>query len=187
LGSDGQTMVEFALVFPLVFLLICLTIDFGRAIYTYSSISSAAAEGVRVISLTPDDKTDCYALGRMKVVAQGFVLTSDPNSVNPTLNPINGKGPSGAKAPTTTPPINTGYMYIFPAVAASPGVNAPNCDAAANNRLQISTGEPQGEAYHVVVSIRYHFVPLTPLAAQLMGNRLVLNVIASGSTEQTHQ
>jgi Flp pilus assembly protein TadG len=43
----GQSMAEFALVFPLLLLLIFGTIDFGRAIYSYITISNASRMGVR--------------------------------------------------------------------------------------------------------------------------------------------
>jgi len=43
----GQTLVEFAIVIPLVLLLFMGVFDFGRAIYAYNSVSNAAREGSR--------------------------------------------------------------------------------------------------------------------------------------------
>jgi len=43
----GQTMVEFALVIPLLLLLVFGIMEFGRAFYAYSAISNAAREGAR--------------------------------------------------------------------------------------------------------------------------------------------
>src|ERR687888_572732 len=44
---SGQSMVEFAVLAPIFFLLLLGTIDLGRAIYVYNSISDAAREGAR--------------------------------------------------------------------------------------------------------------------------------------------
>ena len=45
--ARGQSMVEFAVLAPIFFLLLLGTIDLGRAIYTYNSIADAAREGTR--------------------------------------------------------------------------------------------------------------------------------------------
>lgn len=44
----GQSLVEFALVFPILMLILFGILDFGRAIYTYNTIGNAARDGVRV-------------------------------------------------------------------------------------------------------------------------------------------
>lgn len=46
-GSQAQALVEFALVLPLLLLLIIAIIDFGRALFIYSEVSNAAREAVR--------------------------------------------------------------------------------------------------------------------------------------------
>src|SRR2546423_13907317 len=43
----GQSMVEFAVLAPVFFLLLLGTIDLGRSVYTYNAISNAAREGAR--------------------------------------------------------------------------------------------------------------------------------------------
>jgi hypothetical protein len=44
----GQTLVEFALVLPLLVLILVGIFDFGRAIYAYNTVSNAAREGARL-------------------------------------------------------------------------------------------------------------------------------------------
>ncbi len=44
---SGQSMVEFAVLAPVFFMLLLGTIDLGRAVYIYNSISDAAREGAR--------------------------------------------------------------------------------------------------------------------------------------------
>lgn len=45
--SRGQALVEFALVLPILFLLIFALVDFGRVIYTQNAIAQGAREGAR--------------------------------------------------------------------------------------------------------------------------------------------
>lgn len=44
----GQALVEFALILPLLVLLLVGVFDFGRAIYAYNTISNAARQGARL-------------------------------------------------------------------------------------------------------------------------------------------
>ena len=44
----GQTLVEFALILPLLLLLLMGVLDFGRAIYANNTIQNAAREAVRI-------------------------------------------------------------------------------------------------------------------------------------------
>lgn len=47
-GRSGQALVEFALVFPIFFLILMGLIDGGRLVYTDSTLSQAAREAARV-------------------------------------------------------------------------------------------------------------------------------------------
>jgi Flp pilus assembly protein TadG len=46
-GERGQDLVEFALVLPVLLLILIAILDFGRAIYAYSAVASCAREGAR--------------------------------------------------------------------------------------------------------------------------------------------
>ena len=50
-GRRGQTLVEFALVFPIFILLLFAVIDGGRYIFLSSTLSNAAREGARLGSV----------------------------------------------------------------------------------------------------------------------------------------
>jgi Flp pilus assembly protein TadG len=56
--SRGQALVEFALVVPILFLLIFALVDFGRVIYTQNSIAQGAREGARWGSVQARSATD---------------------------------------------------------------------------------------------------------------------------------
>jgi TadE-like protein len=53
LGQRGQALVEFAIVFPLLLIVVFGIIDFGRALQTYITINNASREGARVGSINP--------------------------------------------------------------------------------------------------------------------------------------
>jgi len=55
----GQSLVELALVLPIVLLLILGAMDFGRMFYTKIVITNAAREGVNYLSRHKEDKDNC--------------------------------------------------------------------------------------------------------------------------------
>jgi hypothetical protein len=64
-SSSGQDLVEYAIVFPVLMLLLLGIIDFGRIIYSYNAISNAAQEGARLAILprSKDDLAEAVDLG----------------------------------------------------------------------------------------------------------------------------
>ena len=46
--SAGQSLVEFALIFPILMVLLIAIFDFGRLVFAYNDITNAAREGTRV-------------------------------------------------------------------------------------------------------------------------------------------
>jgi Flp pilus assembly protein TadG len=55
-NERGQELVEFALVFPLLMLLVLGIIDFSVVVFSYNTIANAAREGVRYGIVNPDDE-----------------------------------------------------------------------------------------------------------------------------------
>jgi len=51
--DEGATIVEFALVAPLVILIVLACVDFGRAMNAYVTVSNASREGARFATLHP--------------------------------------------------------------------------------------------------------------------------------------
>lgn len=57
----GQALVEFALILPILLMIVMGIIDFGRMLYLYSQLSNGLREGARYGSLTgPDDTNPQY-------------------------------------------------------------------------------------------------------------------------------
>lgn len=52
--SKGQALAEFALVFPIIVLLLMAMFDMGRAVFIYNGLTNAAREGVRLAVVNQD-------------------------------------------------------------------------------------------------------------------------------------
>jgi Flp pilus assembly protein TadG len=169
-AQRSQSLVEFALVAPIFFLVMFSAIDVCRLLYAYTAISSAARDGARTASLSGSLFSDCQIIQEVELVGQGFPVKMDPNSVAGDSDPNN---PSGALQPTTPPP-NVGYAYIWPAVATA---NPPDGNCNSSQQRAISP-----TVKHVAVEIQYHFTPLLPLWSGL-GTNIIVKTVSVVTTE----
>jgi Flp pilus assembly protein TadG len=88
LSEKGAELVEFALVLPLILILIGGIIDFARLFHSYEVVTNAAREGARLASL-PGYDINNYQTVRDRVAAYlvntnaggAFVTTVDPTPV----------------------------------------------------------------------------------------------------------
>ena len=90
-GDSGAAAVEFALVMPVLFLLLFGIIDFGRAYNMQISLTQAAREGVRVAALggTNTEATDRAQAALFPVTGATATMTrSCPATVTPTSDAI---------------------------------------------------------------------------------------------------
>jgi len=91
-GQHGQALVEFALVFPVLLLLIFGIIDAGRLIYTYNTVANAARDGARVA-----------------IVNQSTTGTETCDTTSPTAWPIGCAIASGFNLGLTTDDVWVSY------------------------------------------------------------------------------
>src|SRR2546426_11181416 len=107
---SGQSMVEFAVVSPVFFLLLLGTIDLGRAVYIYNTISDAAREGTRAAIPfdTPLPSNATVVAAVQSKLGGGFALAADPCL------------PGCTTTPTTPTQPNTGYIWYGPGIG-TPG------------------------------------------------------------------
>ncbi len=86
--EHGQSMVEFALILPVLILLVAGIFDLGRAFYATITITNAAREGARYGTLNPD-----YGQGICNATTAevGFLgMTVSPNDVTVScINTVN--------------------------------------------------------------------------------------------------
>ena len=106
-ASRGQSMVEFALLSGVLFVLLMGIFDFGRAISAYISIAEAAHEGARQLVLRsnytsrPPDSTIINAT-LATIGGGGLVLSEDPCLQDPTP----------CASPSVPTAANTGFIWI---------------------------------------------------------------------------
>jgi len=79
----GQELVEYALILPIMMLILMSILDLGRAVYYYSAIHNSAREGARYGVINPDDPAGIEAVVRNKAVvlnpANLTVVISSPD------------------------------------------------------------------------------------------------------------
>ena len=200
-SETSQGLVEFALIAPIILLLILFIVDFGRGIYYYVTIDNAANEGARAAvrssaqpgtsATLPNDDAVVNAIKQR--TAAVFLSQKCPN------------GPIDISA-GGAPPANVGWIYITevpaPTATVSEANQAPNApggqprvaqsNVAAGCDAIVPVGTPlPGSSIDTTnvalqITIRYNFVPVTPLLQQLANtaNRpLILQAYAIYRTE----
>ena len=175
-GQRSQAIVEFAIVAPVLLLLLFGIIDFGRVVYYYVTLNQAVNEGARTAirssALLPTN-SDVEIAVRQHAV--------DVVLANPCPN-----GP----ITTATPPANQGWIFITepnpPATVEtlSPTLeNAPGGQLWAQSNGTCSATNPARNHAPLQVTIRYNFVPFTPLLRQVTANNIVISAAATYAVE----
>src|SRR6266446_4475640 len=119
----SQSIVEFAIVAPVLLLLIFGVVDFGRVIYVYATIN------------------------------QGWIFITEPDAPS-AIEPL---------APTLE--------------------NAPGGQMWGTSNGTCSATNPAHDHAPLQVTIRYNFVPFTPLIQQVTANHIVISASATYKTE----
>src|SRR3981081_3561280 len=114
-GQRAQGMGEVGLLALGLLSFLLLPLAFSRLVYTFAAVSWATRQAARVVSLEPQNTTDCLALHTAEQTAQGFKLPAD---THPRAGNSDPNAPAAPYAPTT-PPAGRGYVYIWPAVAGA--------------------------------------------------------------------
>lgn len=76
--EEGAVVLEFALVTPILVLLICAIIDFSRAQYTLNQLIGAAREGARYAAVVPSPTGSASTI---KGVVKNFYTPIDTSTV----------------------------------------------------------------------------------------------------------
>jgi len=139
--GDGQALVEFALVFPIIALLVFGFIDVGRAVLTANTLTNAARQAARVAAVNQLDPTT----GPWACRADHPV--EDPNDPQWTFRGC----AAAAGAVAGLDPVDVAIAY------ASPPGSTIEC------ALEVNVG------CIVTVTVVADFAPVTPIAGQLIG------------------
>ena len=128
----GQALVEFALVLPIMALLIVLAIDFGRAFFGWVSLTNGARIAANFAGYTPDlmtDPTDRAEYGQLiSEAVTGCKLTPASTAdaaYDPTFTDIDGDGDSNGWGDHVTVNIACQLDLITPLTQALFGTGVP--------------------------------------------------------------
>jgi TadE-like protein len=176
-GQRSQAIVEFAIVAPVLLLLLFGIVDFGRIIYLYVTLNQAVNEGARaaVIASAPLPNN-----GSVETAVRNHAV--DVVLANPCPN-----GP----IESTPPPPNSGWIFITepgwpttieqlsPTLDNAPGGQTPPVAASGS----CSATDPVTGHAALQVTIVYNFVPFTPLVQQVIGGKIIITATAVYKTE----
>ena len=88
-NETGQTVVEFAVILPLVVMVILALADFGRALYMYLEAEHAASDGARIAAV---DYTPSGGVSLQNYLAQQLIYGEFQNGSGSTSYGAQGKG-----------------------------------------------------------------------------------------------
>jgi len=110
-GSRGQSLVEFALVLPVLLLLALGTIDYGRVYFDYISVTNAARNGAVYASTGPDAAADTESIRSAVIEELGEDKADDA-----TVQTATGPDAAGNQYATVT------VQYTFRTMISWPGL-----------------------------------------------------------------
>ena len=86
-SDRAAALVEFAIVLPILLLLVFGVVDFGRALYTANNLTSAVREGARLASaqISPDP-TVAGSKAAVQTAVTNYVVAFGGNPGNPTVS-----------------------------------------------------------------------------------------------------
>ena len=174
--QSSQGIVEFALIAPILLIMLFGIVDFGRLIFVYATLNQAVNEGARTaIRSSPLLPTNIDVETAVKQHAVAVSLA------NPCPN-----GP----VTSTLPPANQGWIYITePNPPSSAEPLSPSLEDAPGGQMwaqisgSCSATNPAHDHAALQVTIRYNFVPITPLIQQLTANHIIISAAATYKTE----
>ena len=173
-GQRSQALIEFALVSPVLLLLLFGVIDLGRAIFYYDTLQHAASEGAR---------TAIRASNQLPTNADVLNAVRSQMAGAPVTEPCP-QGPISAGSP----PANAGWVYVTePAppgvVDATPPPNAPGGEDASNDSGSCSAVNPATGNDQLQVTIKFNLSLITPIVAQATANRVIISAAVVYRTE----
>ena len=125
--TSGQSLVEFALIFPILFFMITGFIDLGRAVFYFSSLSNSVREGTRY-AIVHKDAVDTVAKNNgypdliQKVKEFSFGIKTSDITVVPEVLLDESDKPESIKITATYMflPITPGIKQIFGSMTGLP-------------------------------------------------------------------
>jgi hypothetical protein len=173
-AQRSQALIEFALVSPVLLLLVFGIIDIGRAVFYYDTLNHAAREGARAA---------VKASNQLPTNANVLTVVTNHMIGTPVLQPC----PNGPVT-SATPPANTAWLYVTEpgppsAVETSPPPNAPGGEYASAAVGSCSAVNPAGANAPLQVTLRFNLLLITPVVAQATADHILITAAAIFRTE----
>jgi hypothetical protein len=167
-------LIEFALVSPVLLLLLFGIVDIGRAIFYYDTVNHAAREGAR---------TAVRASGPLPTNADVLATVAGQMIGAPVTAPCPQGPVTGAN-----PPGNAAWLYVTepgpPAtLEANPPPNAPGGEYPTLASGSCSAINPAGGSQPLQVTVRFNLILITPVIAQATANHILITASAIFRTE----
>lgn len=109
-GESGQAMVEFAIVLPVLILLVLGITEFGRALSALIVLQNAAREGARYgITVYSDPNSNALIEDKVRQEANALDGAADPIRLEVTITPAD----PGVRAPGGDLSISLQYDFDF--------------------------------------------------------------------------
>ncbi len=160
-GRAGQSLVEMAMVLPVLAFLTFGLLDFGRAYYFQVSVTNAAREGARVgiLNIYTGPQTPSCS------ISNGYAtcpVQTDGNIIIAASHELVYSGIAPQSISICPPHDSTG--------------STAGCPDGSNRVDKWLSGDPNNQNYYVTVNVKYDFRLFTPLMQQLVGNPIHMSV-----------
>ena len=109
--EKGQSLLEFALILPVLIILLAGVLDLGRLYYAYVSVTDAAAEGATYAAIHPpvDAASTTAIRERAQAASYGFVQID-------SLDQVTIECPTVASGASVTVTVNYDFLVVTPFV-----------------------------------------------------------------------
>lgn len=121
--QKGQSLVEFALLLPLLLLLICGVVDLGRLLFAYVSLNMTAQEAVRLGGLGKED-------AEIISYSKNHVRVGDASELKVTISPEQSTRKSGENITVT-------LTYSLPLITPLMTKIIPDPVLSANSTIRV--------------------------------------------------
>jgi Flp pilus assembly protein TadG len=154
-AQRGQGIAEFALVFPIIVLLLVAVFDMGRAVYAYTTITNAARQGARVAAVNQLYPAESDTTCRENMPVEDISLGGSPTW----------SARACAASSATSLGLNPTNVTVSYAPPASSALACPTGPAPALP----SANTPFHVGCIASVTVTYTWSPITPIIATFMG------------------
>lgn len=132
-ASHGQSLVEFALLLPVLLILVLALVDAGRAVISYTALTNAARVGARVAIVNQSNDATCGGVRTFKcaAAAQAVGMGIAPGSISDVA--ITGSNCAVAGNCDVTVTVTYPYQVITPLI----GLAFPNVNLTASATMRV--------------------------------------------------